>query len=165
MSNTITLFDAAQDVRNSFIVDPETGEIDASYANSLAFFKAKGGNCIAYLKDEDAAIAAQEKVLEAAAKHVATRKAARDRFKGYVADSMKAAGVTKLQTADGLFTATLSPECVEAVEIDEGATFPPELCNEPRPPAPSKTKIAAAIKAGQPIKGARIVRRDRFVIR
>ena len=165
MTNKITLFDAAQQVRSSFIVDPETGEIDESYADNLAFFEQKGGHCIAYLKDEDAAIEAQEKMLEAAQKHVAARKAARDRFKDYIRSSMKAAGITKLQTADGLFTATFTPDCVKSVEIDDGAQFPPELCNEPRPPTPSKTKIAAAIEAGQPIKGARIVWRDRFQIR
>jgi len=39
------------------------------------------------------------------------------------------------------------------------------LCNEPRPPAPSKTKIRAAIEAGEPISGARIVRKDRLTIK
>lgn len=49
--------------------------------------------------------------------------------------------------------------------LGKDAEFPPELCNEPRPPAPSKTKIRAAIEAGEPISGARIVRKDRLTIK
>lgn len=165
MSNKTTLFDAAQQIRDSFIVDPETGEIDESYTNSLTLFKAKGSACVAYYLDAKAAANARMELAERALKHAKAALAHAERFGEYIHSGMKAAGITKLQTADGLFTATLTPDCVEAVEIDEGAEFPPELCNDPKPPAPSKTKIKEAIKAGQPIKGARIVRRDRFVIR
>ena len=61
------------------------------------------------------------------------------------------------QADDGTFKASLQIGRDESVEIDEGAEFPPELCNDPKPPAPSKTKIKAAILAGQTITGARIV--------
>ncbi|MGL4272043.1 MAG: siphovirus Gp157 family protein, partial [Pseudomonas paracarnis] len=44
------------------------------------------------------------------------------------------------------------------------AEFPPELCNDPKPPTPSKAKIKAAIKAGEAVAGARIVRKDRLTI-
>ena len=64
----------------------------------------------------------------------------------------------------GLFGAKLYPERDESVEIDADAEFPPELCNDPKPPTPSKTKIKAAIKRGEAIAGARIVRKDRLSI-
>jgi len=64
----------------------------------------------------------------------------------------------------GLFSAKLYLERDESVEIDADAKFPPELCNDPKPPTPSKTKIKAAIKAGEAVAGARIVRKDRLTI-
>ena len=53
----------------------------------------------------------------------------------------------------------------EVVEIDEGITFPAALCNDPKPPTPSKTKIKNAILAGEAVAGARIVRKDRLQIK
>jgi hypothetical protein len=71
----------------------------------------------------------------------------------------------KIKSDDGLLTATLYRDRDESVEIDEGATFPAALCNDPKPPEPSKTKIKAAILAGEPVAGARIVKRDRLAIK
>jgi len=39
------------------------------------------------------------------------------------------------------------------------------LCNDPKPPEPSKTKIKNAILAGEPVAGAYIVRKDRLTIK
>ena len=75
------------------------------------------------------------------------------------------AEVYGLPQSDGTFKATLHIGRDEAVKIEEGATFPPELCNDPKPPTPSKTKIKAAIKAGEAVAGARIVRKDRLTIK
>ena len=52
----------------------------------------------------------------------------------------------------------------ESVELEPDAEFPAALCNDPKPPTPSKTKIKAAIKAGEAVAGARIVRKDRLTI-
>ena len=86
-----------------------------------------------------------------------------ERFKRYMADSMKAAGVDVIDA--GFLTAKLLHERDESIELNEGAEFPPELCNAPKPPEPSKTKIKAAILAGEAVAGARIVRRDRLEIK
>lgn len=88
-----------------------------------------------------------------------------DRLKDYLHAAMLVAGVDKIKSDDGLLTATLYRDRDESVEIDEGAIFPPELCNEPKPPTVSKTKVRAAILAGQAVAGARIVRRDRMEIK
>lgn len=161
----VTLFDAAQSVRETLAtVDPETGEITEAYTASRELFERKGAACVAYAVEEAAAIETAEKLLKAMADRVAARKARLERFKGYLADNMKATGINKL-SADGLFSATLYPERDESVELDDGATFPPELCADPKPPAPSKTKIKAAILSGQPVAGARIVRKDRLTIK
>ena len=163
---TMTLFDMAAQVRASFQVDPETGEIDESYLQSIDLFRQKGVACVAYLKDEEAAIEAQEKVLEQMAAHVKARKARRDRFKDYIQASMLEAGVECIASADGLFYAKLERERDVSVEIDTGAVIPPEYCLEPKPPAPSKALLRKAIEAGQPVPaGVRLVRKHRLTIK
>ncbi len=163
---SITLFDAAQQVRQHLgEIYPDTGELSDAFTQSLDLFEQKGAACVAYDIDEAAHIRAMEEALARAADHVKARKARHERFRAYMADCMKATGTSKLTSPDGLFTATLYPDRDVSIELDEGAEFPPELCNEPKPPTPSKTKIKAAIEAGEAIAGARIVRKDRLTIK
>ena len=161
----ITLFDAAQSVREALAtVDPETGELTDAYSQSRDLFERKGGACVAYALEEAATIEAAKKLLRSMADNLGARETRLERFRAYMAECMKAAGITQV-AADGLVRATLYPDRDESVELDEGAEFPADLCTDPKPPAPSRAKIKAAILAGQPIAGARIVRRDRLTIK
>lgn len=165
MSN-ITLFDIAQAVRESVnTIDPETGEIIEKYAESRELFESKAVACVAYAKEEEAALEASELMLNQMWGKLEKRIERLGRFKAYMADCMKAAGITEVKHDLGLFEAKLYLNRDESVELEEGATFPPELCNDPKPPAPSKTKIKNAIKAGQPVAGARLVKRDRLALK
>ena len=158
----ITLFEASAQIRAE-LVDRDTGEIGEGYADSLELFQTKGAACVAYYKDEAAIIEAHKAMLKEATAQVKARENKLARFHQYLQDSMKAAGVDKIES--WLFTAKLLHDRDESVELDEGVQFPPELCNTPKPPEPSKTKIKAAILAGHPIAGARIVRKDRLEIK
>lgn len=162
MSNT--LFDAAAQIREELNhIDPETGEIGEGYADSLELFQQKGAACVAYCKDEAATIKGLKELVKEASDKLKARENRLERFKRYMADSMKAAGVDVIDA--GFLTAKLLHERDESIELDEGAEFPPELCNAPKPPEPSKTKIKAAILAGEAVAGARIVRKDRLEIK
>jgi hypothetical protein len=162
----VTLFDAAQSVRESLSqVDPETGEIIESYAASRELFNTKAIGCVAYAKEEGAALEAAQTMLKAMQGRIEARGARLERFKAYMADCMKASGVLEVKHELGLFEAKLYLDRDESVELDDGVTFPAALCNDPKPPTPSKTKIKAAIKAGEPVAGARIVRRDRLALK
>lgn len=161
----ITLFDAAQQVREALNqVDPETGELLDFDTQSRALFEQKAIGCVAYAKEEAGTISAAEAMLKDMAAKIEARKKRLERFKDYMADCMKATGILEIKHETGLFGARLYLGRDESVELDDGATFAPELCNDPKPPAPSKSKIKAAIKAGQPVAGARIVRKDRLSI-
>lgn len=161
----ITLFDAAQAVREAVNqIDQETGEVVESYAKSRELFQNKAEACVAYAKEEAATLASAKAMLKDMAARVEAREKRLERFETYLADCMKATGITEVKHELGLFGAKLYLERDESVEIDADAEFPPELCNDPKPPTPSRTKINAAIKAGQPIAGARIVRKDRLSI-
>ncbi len=107
-------------------------------------------------------------IREAIKKMEARAKAAERRaefLRVYLLENMRRIGATKIEATDLSFQVIRYPERDESVEIDEGVTFPPELCNDPKPPAPSKSKIKAAILAGQPVNGARIVKHDRLTIK
>ena len=78
---------------------------------------------------------------------------------------MSITGTEKISSDDGLLSATLYLDRDESVEIDEGVIFPAVLCNDPKPPEPSKSRIKTAILNGEAVAGARIVRKDRLQIK
>ena len=161
----LTLFDLAAQVRESVNhIDPETGEILENYSDSRELFQHKAVACVAYAKDEAATLDAARAMLKDMAAKIDARDKRLERFKEYISDCMKATGITEVKHDLGLFGAKLYLERDESVELDDGAEFPPSLCNDPKPPAPSKTKIKNAIKAGEAVAGARIVRKDRLTI-
>lgn len=162
---SITLFDAAQAVREAVNqIDSETGEILESYTESRELFQSKAIACVAYAKEEAATLASAKGMVKDMLAKIEAREKRLERFESYLADCMKATGITEVKHELGLFAAKLYLDRDESVEIDADAEFPASLCNEPKPPTPSKTKIRAAIKAGEAVAGARIVRKDRLTI-
>ena len=163
--NDLSLFDLAQQVRESVNqIDQETGEIIENYAESRELFQQKAVACVAYAKEEGATLESAKAMVKDMLAKIEAREKRLDRFKAYIADCMKSTGITEVKHDLGLFGAKLYLDRDESVELEDGATFPAALCNDPKPPAPSKTKITNAIKAGEAVAGARIVRKDRLTI-
>ena len=163
--NHVTLFDAAQAVRESVNqIDEETGELLESYTDSRELFQSKAIACVAYAKEEAATLASAKGMVKDMLAKIEAREKRLERFEAYLADCMKATGITEVKHELGLFSAKLCLDRDESVEIDADAEFPASLCNEPKPPTPSKTLIKAAIKKGEAVAGARIVRKDRLTI-
>ena len=153
----VALLDAA--------IDPDTGELLPAFEAARELFADKAAQVAAYTLNLDATAAAIHEHIKAAerkAKALATKS---QHLRDYLQTHMARTGIAEIKSLDGLFTARLYPQRDEHVELDPDAVWPPELCAEPRPPAPSKTKIKAAILAGQALAGARIVRADRLVIK
>jgi len=161
----ITLFEAARQVREQLEqTDPETGELSEAWLHTCALFEGKAAACVAYAKEEAAALQAAQEMLAQMQARLQARQNRLRRFTNYLAENMKAAGIYRVQDEHGLYGARLYIGRDEAVELLEGALFPPELCADPKPPLPSKSKIKAALKAGQQVPGATLVRRDRLQI-
>lgn len=162
-----SLYQLSTELRESLdnAFDPETGEAMPAFEECRALWGSKAIDVAAYVlnceSDAAQANAAIDRIK--ALQQAYERKA--ERIRAYLAENMKGSGITELKANDGSFVVKLYPDRDESIELDGGAVFPPELCNEPRLPAPSKTKIKAAILAGQAIAGARIVRRDRLTIK
>lgn len=160
---SITLIQAAQDVRQLLAcVDPETGEIVDTYSASTALFEQKAVGCVAYAKEKAAEIKSAKEQLAEMAANLEKEEKRLERFKSYIHECMKTAGKSEVRGDGGLFGVKLHVNCDSFVQIEDGVEFPPELCNAPKPPAPSKTKIGKVIKAGQAVPGASIVRKDRL---
>jgi len=161
----ITLFDAAAQVREAISqIDPDTGELTDSYSDSRELFQTKAIACVAYVKDEALTIEAAKAAIKQMADKVKAREERLERFKRYMADCMKATGILEVKHDLGLFGAKLYIDRDESVELEDGFIFPPALCTKPKPPAPDKTAIKAAIKAGEAVAGASIIRKDRLTI-
>lgn len=162
---SITLIQAAKDVRQLLAcVDPDTGEIVDTYSASTALFEQKAVGCVAYAKEKAAEIKAAKALLKEMSERVEMEEERHERFLSYISECMKTAGINEVRGDAGLFGAKLYLGRDESVELQDGAEFPPEMCNDPKPPAPSKTKIKAAIKAGQAVVGASLVRKDRLTL-
>lgn len=145
--------------------DPETGEALQSFEESRALWANKSQAVAAFILNVEADAKA---LAEMESKIAIRRRQAESKvawLKSYLCANMAYLGITKIEAADYSFSVVRYPERDESVEIDVGAVFPLELCGVQPPPPPSKTKIKAAILAGQPVAGARIIRKDRLVIR
>lgn len=144
---------------------PETGEALPVFEEKRELWANKSAMVAAYMLNLEAGAKA---LADAESRIAIRRKQAENRavwLRKYLLENMQRIGATKIEAADMSFQVIRYPERDESVELDEGAIFPSELCGEPKPPAPSKAKIKAAILAGEPVAGARIVKRDRLVIK
>ena len=162
-----SLYQLAHDFREQLdsLFDPETGEALPAFDEFRVMLGNKANAVAAYvLNCESDAAQAKDAIKRIKALQTAYERKA-DRLREYLAENMKTAGIHEIKAADGSFVVKLYVDRDESVEIDEGALFDLELCNDPKPPEPSKTKIKNAILAGQPVAGARIVRKDRLTIK
>jgi hypothetical protein len=162
-----SLYQLAHDFREQLdnLFDPETGEALPAFDEFRVMLGNKANAVAAYVlnceSDAEQAKAAIKRIKSLQTAY--ERKA--EKLRDYLAENMKTAGIHEIKAADGSFVVKLYVDRDESVVIEDGAFFVPELCNDPKPPEPSKTKIKIAILAGEPIAGAYIVRKDRLTIK
>jgi len=163
----ISLYQLTDDLRQSLdnAFDPETGEALPAFEQCRALWGSKANQVAAYVLNCEADAQQARQAIERIKLLQISLERKAERIREYLAENMKASGISELKATDGSFIVKLYPDRDESVEIEAGATFPPALLSDPKPPAPSKTKIRAAILAGEAVQGARIVRKDRLTIR
>ena len=163
----VSLYQAAHAVQNqiALCVDDD-GVIDTDKLDMIeATFKDRAVAVVAVYKGKGHTIDTLKSYLVEIQDQIKREQKNQERLKDYLQACMIMTGVEKIKSDDGLLTATLFRDRDESVEIDEDAAFPQSLCADPKPPEPSKTKIKATILAGEPVAGARIVKRDRLQIK
>lgn len=164
---TISLYHAAQHVQNqiALCVD-EDGVLDTDKIDAIACtFKDRAVAVVAVYKGKGHTIDTLKAYKQEIDDRIKREQKDQERLKDYLLASMSMAGVDKIKSDDGLLSVTRCQDRDETVEIDDGVIFPESLCNAPKPPEPSKTKIRQAILAGDPVIGARIIYKDRLTIK
>ena len=162
----MNLYKATELARLESHIDSDTGEIDiAAFDNAQIALADKQRAVVAFIKNR----AAMVSMVKAAAKELADKakamEAQNDGLRDYLLANMKTAGITEISAVDGTFKAKLYIDRDTSVKLVEGIVWPEKLCNDPAPPTPSKTKIKAAIEAGEAINGAYIIKSDRLEIK
>ena len=165
--SSISLYHAAQEVQQAIhtCVD-EDGVIDTDKFDLIqATFQQKAVATVAVFKTIGQRLSVLKSYVDEVKSQIDREERNQDRIKDYLMGAMLITGVEKIKSEDGLLTATLYKDRDVSVEIEDDAVFPASLCNDPKPPTPSKTKIKSAIESGEAISGARIVRKDRLTIK
>jgi carboxylesterase type B len=108
----------------------------------------------AAIKEAEKQMAERRKAMENRATHI----------KEYLKTCMEIAGVTKMECPHFALTIRSNPP---SVEVYEPSLVPTQFMKtpEPPPPAPDKTAIKDAIKAGEEVPGAQLVQGKRLEIR
>lgn len=166
MSTSINLFEIAQDARalldNDEHFDPETGEMSEALIEQLGKVTNKGRAVCAYILNRESEVA----LIDGAIKKMMDRKQAAAKraasMRRYLMDQMRMTGIQSIKADDGSFEAKLYIERDEAVEITDESAIDDALFDVKVSKTPSRTRIKAAIKAGEAVAGAKIVRRDRL---
>jgi hypothetical protein len=130
-----------------------SGELEAKATNTAFVIRNLEASAAA-IKEAEAQMAVRRKALE--------NRAAR--IKDYLLANMMVAGIQKIECP---FFKLAVRENPPAVEIYEPGTIPAEFMTQPvaPPPAPNKTAIAGALKAGIEVPGAKLTRGHRLEIR
>lgn len=161
----ITLYKAATEFADVLDrIDPETGELPPEYGAARELVERKGAAVAAYIAQREMEADAIEARLKEIAKRTKAMRARAAHLRKYMADCMKAAHITEIRSDDQLLYVKMYEGRDEAVDIYDEAMLGDELMRVTVKREPDKTAIKAAIKAGQDVQGARLVRRDRLVI-
>jgi hypothetical protein len=129
------------------------GELEAKATNVAMFIRNLEATAVA-IKDAEGAMAARRKALEARAK----------RLHEYLLTNMQFAGIQRIESPYFTLAIRSNPP---SVVIDEPGLIPAQFMKqpEPPPPAPDKTAIKVAIKAGEDVPGAHLEQGVRLEIK
>ena len=125
-------------------LDGLSGDLETK-AQGVAYFLKNLEATAASIKQAEADMAARRKALENRA----------ERLRQYVFDSMQVAGIEKISCPHFVIAIKKNPA---AVDVFEPGLLPAEFMTKPIPPEsmPDKKLIAAALKAGTDVPGARL---------
>lgn len=143
-------------IENDFSFDEDTGEVYFTTDDLNALDMARNEKlegCLLFIKNcesEAAAIKAEITALQARAKR---KQAAADRLREYVLYSMESLHDKTFETPK----AYARVGYYQRVDIEDASALPVEYVREKITTAPDKTAIKKAIKAGEEVKGARLV--------
>lgn len=164
---TIALYRVADDLIPLLETIDEDGCIPPELEAALAAFEGKGASVAAYVLN----CTRQAEMIHQAAMDMDARAAKYEKraesLKEYLRVNMKRTGITEINSPE--FNVKLHIDRDSRVEILDEKQIPAAYMKPPEPkppvPAPDKKLIAADIKQGKEVAGARIVKSDRLEIK
>jgi hypothetical protein len=161
----VTLYQAATELAAALDqIDPETGELPAEYGTARELVERKGAAVAAYIAQREMEADAIENRIEEISKRVKAMRSRAVHLRNYMADCMRTAGITEIASDDKLLRVRLYPGRDESVEVYDQSLLAEQFTRVKTTREPDKTGIKVAIKRGQDVQGARIVKRDRLII-
>ena len=161
----VTLYQAATELAAALDqIDPETGELPAEYGTARELVERKGAAVAAYIAQREMEADAIDGRLEEISRRVKAMRSRAMHLRNYLADCMRTAGITEIASDDKLLRVRLYPGRDESVEIYDQSLLAEQFTRVKKTREPDKTGIKVAIKSGQDVQGARIVKRDRLII-
>ncbi len=165
---SIALYKIADDYQRALgMLDDDATELDAEALTQLLgevtdSFEGKAANVTAYMRNVAAEADAYEHEAERLTLRGKTLRKRIDALKEYLALEMRRCNLTECNAGLNALKFVKTPW---SVEIDPGAELPPEYIRvKPEVREPDKVKIAAALKEGKEIAGARLVQGERLRI-
>lgn len=133
-------------------LDGLSGELEVKAQNVVFAARNMQATAIA-IKEAEEAMAKRRKAIEARASHLLD----------YVQGCMETAGVLSIECPHFRLAIQRKPP---AVDVYEQGLIPAHYMRapEPPPPSPNKAQIAASLKAGHDVPGARLVQGTRLAI-
>ena len=166
----MNLYTYAQNVQNkmSLCVD-EDGVIDVEKMDEIECgFNDKASAVAAFILNLEADAAKIEQHIAAVALKRQERLKKIESLKDYLARSMSAAGVLKVESEDKTINVKLEKNRDTSVEVNDLSQVPEKYLSEQKP-APSRTvdkaKAKAALKLGEVVGGLTLVKNDRLSIK
>jgi hypothetical protein len=161
----VTLYQAATELAAALDqIDPETGELPAEYGTARELVERKGAAVAAYIAQREMEADAIDGRLDEISKRVKAMRSRAVHLRNYMADCMRTAGITEIASDDKLLRVRLYPGRDESVEVYDQSLLAEQFTRVKTTREPDKTGIKVAIKSGQDVQGARIVKRDRLII-
>ena len=157
------LYQIAAQYQADFIALADMDEIDeTTVANTLDAMEgevvAKGANVSAYILNIEAVIDA----MKSAERKMADRRKSAERqvewMKSYLLRNMEACGIKEIEAADKSFRVRLMAGR-ESVVITDESSIPSEMMRTKTITEPDKVAIASAIKSGEHVSGAALIRK------
>jgi hypothetical protein len=161
----VTLYQAATELAAALDqIDPETGELPAEYGTARELVERKGAAVAAYIAQRELEADAIENRIDEISRRVKAMRSRAVHLRSYLADCMRTAGITEIASDDKLLRVRLYPGRDESVEVYDQSLLAEQFMRVKTTREPDKTGIKVAIKSGQDVQGARIVKRDRLII-
>ena len=147
-------------------VDPETGELPPEIDAVTANFKTKCAGVAASVLNMKQEVAMRKELIK---KLQQANRAAENRMaslQNYLKHQMDRTGINEIKALDASFKVSFQKERDESVEVyDERLLDKSCLRLVPEKYEPDKEAIRNLIKAGVEVQGARLVKKDRLVIK